>query len=141
MLLDTNVVSELMRPHPNGHVIHWLDEQPETHLFISAITRAEIETGITILPEGQRKQALQVAAKELLDTFTQRCYAFDCEVSTAYAEVLSLSRHSGRPMTTEDAQIAAIVLTYQLMLVTRNTQDFNFIPGISLINPWDEESV
>ncbi|NOR26287.1 MAG: PIN domain-containing protein [Desulforhopalus sp.] len=136
MLLDTNFVSELMRPQPDTRVINWLDEQLENNLSISSITQAEIETGITILPNGQRKATIQTAATELLDTFEDRCYPFDCASAGAYAEVIRLSRLKGRPTTTEDAQIAAIALTYQMILATRNTTDFDFIDMLQLVNPW-----
>ena len=136
MLLDTNILFELMRPSPSAQVIKWLDQQLESNLMISVIVQVEINTGIAILQDGKRKQELATAAMKLLDAFEDRCYPFDCASASAYAEVIRQSRLKGRPMTTEDAQIAAIALTYQLTLATRNTTDFDFIDTLQLVNPW-----
>jgi predicted nucleic acid-binding protein len=136
ILLDTNVLSEWMRPRPDPIVIHWLDQQPEYSLFIPAITKAEIETGISILPDGKRKQLLKLSAQMVLDVFSDRCLALDCDTTAHYAGIMTVSRNLGRPITVEDAQIAAIAITNNLTLATRNITDFDFLSQINLINPW-----
>ena len=112
ILLDTNVISELMRPTPDEAVIVWLDEQFSNQLFIPSIVKAEIEMGIAILDNGKRKQALLQAAELIFTSFSNRCLPFDSNTTTHYAEIIALSKKQGRPMTVEDAQIAAIALLY-----------------------------
>lgn len=139
ILLDTNVVSEWMKPRPNPRVLAWLDCQHRDRLFLCAVTRAEIETGVGLLPEGQRKTALKSAAQIVFQEFGRRCLAFDCDCATRYADVLAESRHMGRPISVEDAQIAAIALHRGFELATRNVADFEFIGGLTLKNPWEHE--
>jgi toxin FitB len=136
ILLDTNVVSEWMKPRPDPAVLDWLDRQPDDRLHICAITRAEIATGIGLLPEGRRKTALEAAAQAVLQEFDRRCLAFDCDCAAQYAAILVESRRLGRPISVEDAQIAAIALARALQLATRNVGDFDFIGRLALINPW-----
>ncbi len=137
ILLDTNVVSEWMKPQPAPAVLDWLDRQPDDRLFVCAIARAEIWTGIALLPEGRRKAALQAAAEVVLSEFDRRCLAFDCDSATQYAFILAESRRSGRPISVEDAQIAAIALHRGFQLATRNVADFDFLGGLALVNPWE----
>jgi predicted nucleic acid-binding protein len=137
ILLDTNVVSEWMRPRPNPRVLAWLDDQRRDRLFLCAVTRAEIETGL--LSEGQRKTALRSAAHIVFQEFAQRCLALDCDCATRYADVLAESRRMGRPISVEDAQIAAIALHRGCELATRNVADFEFLGRLSLTNPWEHE--
>ena len=136
ILLDTNVISELMRPKPNLAVIEWLDEQFSHELFLSAIAKAEIEIGIAILNNGKRKQALLQAAELIFMNFTNRCLPFDGETATHYARIIAFTKKQGRPMTVEDAQIAAIAVQNSALLATRNTTDFDFLENLNLVNPW-----
>jgi len=138
ILLDTNVISEWMKPSPEPCVIAWLDEQPASHLFLSCVAKAEIETGIAWLPLGQRKTALSIAAQAIFDVFTLRCLALDCQTTVEYARVLSLSKYSGRPISVEDAQIAAIAYRHSMTLATRNLSDLDFLADLDLVNPWQE---
>ena len=136
-LLDTNVVSELMRLRPDASVLAWFDAQTQTPFFTSAITQAEILLGIALLPAGKRRDALAVAANTMFEEdFAQRCLAFDPAAAGEYALLVALRNTIGKPISTEDAQIAAIALHHQLTLVTRNTKDFRHIEGLVLINPW-----
>jgi len=116
ILLDTNVVSEWMKREPEPAVIAWLDRQVASRLFISAVTRAEIETGIGILPEGRRKTTLTAAAAVVLKDFEQRCLAFDCDCAMRYGAIITESRRLGRPISVEDAQIGAIAVRYIWLL-------------------------
>lgn len=136
ILLDTNVVSELMRVAPDPSVVAWIDGQPQYRLYISALTRAEIELGIAILPEGRRKQGLQAAALRMFAEFHDRCLAFDDPAASRYAALVSARMRIGRPITVEDAQIAAIALAGGFVLATRNARDFEEIDGLSVVDPF-----
>ncbi len=136
ILLDTNILSELMRSVPNRSVVKWLDEQFSTDIFISAITRAEIELGISLLTEGRRKTNLSIAAKEVFGGFFDRCLPFDEAAAIKYANLVKNRTEIGRPISVEDAQIAAIALVHDLTLATRNTSDFENIAELRVINPW-----
>ena len=136
ILLDTNVVSELMRHTPDLSVIEWIDMQPGYRLYISAVTRAEIELGIAILPEGRRKHSLQEAVVRMFGEFHGRCLAFDELAASRYAALVSARMRAGRPISVEDAKIAAMALASGCVLATRNVSDFEGIDGLSLVNPW-----
>ncbi|MEO6017569.1 MAG: type II toxin-antitoxin system VapC family toxin [Polaromonas sp.] len=136
-LLDTNVLSELMRPTPAPQVLHWVDSQATQHLFTSAITRAEIELGLALLPQSKRRQALAMQSKAMFEEdFSGRCLAFDERCAPIYGVLMAARTRQGRPMSVEDAQIAAVCLAHQKTLITRNTADFENIEGLPLINPW-----
>jgi predicted nucleic acid-binding protein len=137
ILLDTNVISEWMRPSPDPAVIAWLDRQRASRLFVSAVTRAEIETGIALLPDGRRRERLRRAAEVVFAALEGRCLPFDCAVAPVYADILAHSRRVGRPVSVEDAQIAAVACGKRLGLATRNSADLDFLDDLELINPWD----
>jgi len=137
ILLDTNVLSELMRPSPEPRVVHWLDAHPESEVWISAITVAEILMGIEVLPQGKRKTLLfDLAEQTFQEDFSDQCLPFDCEAAREYALIVAERNRKGRPVSVEDAQIAAIARTAGLTLATRNTKDFSGIEGLALVNPW-----
>jgi len=137
ILLDTNVLSELMRPAPTETVLTWFDAQQESAFYTSAVTQAEILLGIALLPGGKRRDALAYAADQMFkEDFIERCLAFDQAAAYEYALLVAKRKICGQPITTEDAQIAAIALKNQLLLATRNTKDFQNIDGLLLINPW-----
>jgi predicted nucleic acid-binding protein len=136
-LIDTNVLSELMRDKPDPQVLIWFSEQTVNHLQTSAVTHAEILTGIALLPAGKRRQAMALAASQIFDEdFLGRCIAFGGLAVEQYALVKAQRQLAGRPIDTADAQIAAIALAANLTLVTRNTKDFDGIDGLQVINPW-----
>lgn len=136
ILLDTNVVSELMKAKPNPDVVKWLDDQISMKVFISSITKAEIELGLALLPHGKRKNALSQAAAAMFSQFESRCLAFDCPASIFYAEIVAGGTRSGKPISVEDAQIASIALTNDYLVVTRNLRDFESIDKLKLYDPW-----
>ena len=137
MLLDTNVVSEFMRPAPSPTVGAWLDAQDARRVWVCAVTRAEIELGIALMPDGQRKTGLQQAAQAMFaEEFVGRCLPFDGAAATCYARIVSLRTRIGRPISVEDAQIAAIAVAHGLVLATRNERDFQQIDGLVVVNPW-----
>lgn len=137
ILLDTNVLSELMRPLPAPEVMAWFARQPVANLYTSAITQAEMLLGVALLPDGKRKHALAAAVSQMFEEdFAGACLAFDHVAAQEYALLVAGLQLKGVVMTTEDAQIAAIALRHQLVLATRNTKDFLNIPGLQLVNPW-----
>jgi predicted nucleic acid-binding protein len=137
ILLDTNVVSEFMRPVPAATVLTWLDAQVADGVFVSAITRAEIELGLGLMPDGRRKSDLMAAAKTMfVEDFPGRCLPFDETAASCYATISVKRIRLGRPISVEDAQIAAIALANGLTLATRNDRDFQSIDGLTVVNPW-----
>ena len=109
ILLDTNVLSELMRPSPDPRVIRWLDARPESEVWICAITVAEIWLGVALLPEGKRKELLfDLAEQTFQEDFSDQCLPFDCEAAREYALIVAKRNRKGRPISVEDAQIAAV---------------------------------
>lgn len=137
ILLDTNVISELMKTQPDAAVLNWVDAQLETDLFLCAISKAEIEWGIGQLVDGKRKQQLQQAASAVFALFAERCLTYDCTTASHYAMIALQTQQSGRPMSVEDMMIAAIARTHHALLVTRNIKDFIGLPDMPLFNPWD----
>lgn len=136
ILLDTNVLSELMKSIPEKAVLKWLDKHPASEFYISAVTKAEIELGIALLPKGKRKENLGTAANWMFEEFPGRCLSFDSEAASRYAIIVSGRSRMGRPISVEDAQIAAISLTNSMTLATRNTSDFELIDELKVVNPW-----
>lgn len=136
ILLDTNVLSELMKANASTPVVEWLDQQTASDLYICAITRAEIELGICLLPDGRKKQLIKQAALGMFDEFSDRCLPFEESSAIQYAKLVAHRQKSGRPISAEDAQISAIALVYGMKLATRNTKDFELIENLDLINPW-----
>jgi len=137
ILLDTNVVSELMKMQPDPRVLNWLDRQSSNDLLTSAITKAEIELGIALLPAGKRRDGIASAADSMFaQDFSCRILAFDEAAASFYAALVSQRSGIGRPISVEDAQIAAIALRHGLLLATRNVKDFLEIEGLQLIDPW-----
>jgi len=137
ILLDTNILSELMRPAPANAVEAWLSVQPATSLFISAVTEAELRFGLALLPDGKRRNALATAMEGMLaEDFAGRILPFDRAAAAAYAEIAAERRKTGRPIAQFDAQIAAIARSRNAALATRNVPDFEDC-GIQLVNPWN----
>jgi predicted nucleic acid-binding protein len=137
ILLDTNVLSELMRAEPAQIVLEWFGQHDAADLFISAITEAELRTGVAILPDGQRRDRLQLAIDAMLDQdFQGRIMPFDSLAAKAYAEIASQRRSAGRPIAEADCQIAAIARANAAMVATRNVRDFDKC-GVAVINPWE----
>jgi toxin FitB len=135
IVLDTNVVSELMRAAPEPAVLAWLQQASSTGLYTTAVTVAEIRYGIARLPEGRRRLTLHQAANEIFAAFPRQVLPFDLAAATAYADVVADRENDGHPINGFDAQIAAICRSQAATLATRNTKDFAGI-GISVIDPW-----
>ena len=138
VLLDTNVVSELMRGAPSAEVLSWMDEQPARGLFVAAVTEAEIRTGIAVLPDGVRRWGLVNAAERTLgELFAGRILPFDSDAARAYADIAAASRAAGRPVSQSDCQIAAIARSRGMAVATRNVRDFADA-GVDVIDPWTD---
>jgi hypothetical protein len=137
IVLDTNVLSELMRPEPNPIVITWLNNQSATELTITAVTVAEILYGIERLPDGNRKRTLADATATVLEEdFSGRILPFDAEAAVYYARHVADSEKNGQTVHQADAQIAAICLQRNAVLATRNVRDFEPL-HVKLVNPWN----
>jgi predicted nucleic acid-binding protein len=136
IVLDTNVVSELMRPAPSTRVVSWVGSQSASSLYVTTLTHAEILYGVLLLPAGRRRNAIESAAVGLFETeFAGRILSFDSAAAALYARVASDRRRSGRPISHFDAQIASITRANRATLATRNAKDFERC-GIRLIDPW-----
>jgi toxin FitB len=136
ILLDTNVVSELMRPRPAAVVESWVGGQPVAAMFISAITEAELRYGLALLPEGRRQRRLLAQAEAMLgEDFAGRILPFDSAAAAAYAPIAAARRLAGRPMSQADAQIAAIAASRGAAIATRNVSDFAGC-GLAVLDPW-----
>lgn len=137
VLLDTNVLSELMRARPDAAVLAWFEQQSGATFYTSAVTRAEIFLGIALLPAGKRREALAAAADQMFEEdFAGHCLPFDAAAASEYALLVAARTRIGHAISTEDALIAAIAIEHQMPLVTRNTKDFVHIGELQLINPW-----
>jgi toxin FitB len=136
IILDTNVLSELMRPKPAAPVVAWVAEQPSPALYTTAITQAEILHGLMLLPPGRRRRALEAAATSMFaEDFEARILGFGADAAPPYARIASERRRAGRPISHFDAQIAAIARSTGAIVATRNVDDFDGC-GVKVVNPW-----
>jgi toxin FitB len=136
IILDTNVLSELMKSQPDRAVLLWIGKHQATSLFTTTLTQAEILYGLEILPAGKRRTALKKAAKSMFELdFTGRILPFDADAAQLFATIATKRRKIGRPISQIDAQIAAIACCHNATLATRNVDDFTEC-GIDIVNPW-----
>jgi predicted nucleic acid-binding protein len=137
IILDTNVLSELMRPKPSPRVSAWVAKQPAVELFTTSITEAEIFFGIELLTKGKRHEALLVAAEAMFtEDLGGRIFGFESDAARLFSKIAAHRRALGRPISHADAQIAAIARLRGAKLATRNVTDF-IDCGIELVNPWN----
>lgn len=136
VLLDSNVVSELLRPSPNPAVMEWVERRPVEQLHFSAVGEAELRYGVAILPKGRRRDGLALAIEAILrDDFEDRILPFDSAAARAYVEIAAVRRATGHGIAPADCQIAAIACSRDMAVVTRNVRDFGDT-GIEIIDPW-----
>jgi predicted nucleic acid-binding protein len=135
IVLDTNVLSEAMRPVPDPGVLGWLNSQSPETLYLSSVTLAELLFGIGALPDGVRKGRLAQALDGLVALFAGRVLAFDQDAARRYADMAVAARQAGRPLPTADGYIAATAAAHSFAVATRNTRDFQGT-GVELIDPW-----
>ena len=137
ILLDTNVVSEAMRPKPDRNVLEWLDAQAAETLFLSAVSLAELLLGIQSLPTGKRRRALAAAlAEQVVALFAGRIVPFDLPAAQSYSEIVRRARRSGHAIAVADAQIAAIAASRHFSVATRDEAPFR-AAGVEVLNPWE----
>lgn len=140
IVLDTNVVSELMRKDAAAEVVAWVDRHPGDQVFITVVTAAELLYGVARLPDGHRKQVLAAKVRDLIDEdFEDQVLPFSSDSAHHYAEIAASRERLGKPISMADAQIAAICRQYDLPLGTRNTKDFADM-GIRVFNPWGRDA-
>lgn len=136
IVLDTNVLSEALRPNPNPEVLAWLQAQPRNALFTTTITQGELLYGVGLLPNGQRKTKLIEAVQAIfLVDMVGRVLSFDSDAANAYAQLATDRKAAGQPISQFDAMIAAITRSHGARLATRNVKDFVDC-GVSVVNPW-----
>ena len=136
ILLDTNIVSEVMKPAPADRVLRWLDDQETEDLYLSTITVAEISFGIRILPDGRRRNTLTGRFEDFVARgFNQRILPFDTAAAYLFGDIMGHHREISRPMSFPDGQNAAIARTHHFALATRNVDDFDHC-GVEVLNPF-----
>jgi len=135
-LLDTCVISELVKPTPNRKVVDWLNELPSEVLFLCAITIGEVRKGLTKLPDSGKKEQLTLWLNTLLEEYKERILSIDLMVCENWGVLQGNAEKAGTPMSSIDGLLAATTYTHNLTLVTRNESDF-YPSNIPIINPWE----
>jgi len=135
IVVDTNVISELMRGEPHPAVLSWVATQPRSLLYASYVSQAEILYGIAALPEGRRRTALAAAEAMFAEDFAGRLLPFEARAAARYPEIVLVRRHAGKPIEKFDALIAAIALATGASIATRDTGGFTGC-GLTVIDPW-----
>ena len=138
IILDTNVLSEALKPSPSTQVLRWIGARPAEELFATAISQAEMLYGLELLPDGPRRTALQGAIDQIFsEGFGGRILPFDSSAATMFAKIAATRRGLGRPIRQAEAQIAAIARSHGAAVATRNTGDFEGC-GVRVVDPWGE---
>jgi predicted nucleic acid-binding protein len=136
IVLDTNVISEPLKPSPDAAVLRWLDLQGPATLYVTTISQAELLAGVSALPAGKRRTELRsVIDEELVSLFADRILPFGQRSAEAYAQLITAANGAGNPIDFADAAIGAIALEHNYLLATRNVEDFRGTP-VKLLNPW-----
>ena len=141
IILDTNVLSALMRTAPETPVVAWLDRQPAESVWITSITLFEARLGLALLPSGRRRQSLEAAFTRLLkEDLENRVLDFDSAAATEAASLAAARQKNGRQVDMRDTQIAGIALARRATLATRNIRNFADLK-ISIVDPWAAQNV
>jgi len=136
IVLDTNVVSEAMKPEPDARVRRWLNQQATETLYLSSVTLAELLYGIQVLPEDRRKHMIAHALEGLLELFQDRVLPFDTDAARCHAGLAVAARKTGRGFPTPDGYIAAIAASRGFQVASRDQAPYK-AAGVSVMNPWD----
>jgi predicted nucleic acid-binding protein len=136
-LLDTCVISELVKPTPDVNVIDWINNTPSERLYLSVITIGEVRKGLTKLPDSKRKDLLANWLNSLLEDYDNRIYSINLTVAENWGIIQGKAEKKGIPLASIDSLIAATAYTYNLVLVTRNVRDFE-ASSLPIRNPWVE---
>ena len=140
IVLDTSVVSELMRKRPADVVVRWVNAQPGASLYVTSITEAEILRAVLVLPKGKRRDKLAMAVTEMFDQdFRGRILPFGSDAAVAYSVIATARRRAGRPIAAFDAQIAAVARANGAAVATANTEGYADC-GIEVIDPWSHKA-
>jgi predicted nucleic acid-binding protein len=140
IILDTNVLSALMRTAPDAAVVRWLDRQPAESVWITSITLFESRLGLALLPKGRRRRSLELAFDRLLEEdLEHRVLDFDSAAATEAAALAATRRKTGRPVDMRDTQIAGIALARRATLATRNVRHFQGL-NVPVIDPWESRT-
>jgi toxin FitB len=138
IIVDTNVVSELMKHIPSINVVAWIDKQISEDLFLTTITVAEIDYGLSVLPTGARRNSMRIAFEKVIEeAFAFRVLSFDSNAARLYGQIMGHRKKLGRLMSLFDGQIASIAHAHKAAVATRNVQDFDEC-GLTIINPFEE---
>lgn len=135
IILDSNVVSEIMRPQPEERVIAWLDRQPRQSVWVTTITILEVRFGLLTMPAGKRRDVYTQGFENILDRLDRRIASFDFEAAQHASDLMASRKTKGIPRESRDTMIAGIVLAHHATLATRNVRDFDDIPAI-VVDPW-----
>lgn len=136
IILDTNVISEPLRPAPDPVVLEWLDEQHIETVYLTSITVAELRFGIAALPRGKRRDRLEEDfERRILSLFADRILPFDAAATHAYAQIRAAAKTAGRPIGVADSLIAAIAAHHGCAIATRDVAPFE-LAGLDVVNPW-----
>jgi predicted nucleic acid-binding protein len=137
IILDTNVVSEPLRPAPDARVLAWLDRQSSETLFLTSIGLAELAAGVAVLPAGKRRMQLhETVSRRVRDLFRGRILPFDAQAADAFGAAFAGARKAGNAVDFADCAVAAIAASRKFAVATRNVRDFRGT-GVALLNPWD----
>lgn len=140
MILDTNVVSELMRPNPEENVVEWIISQDSKDLYLTTVSEAELRYGVEIMPVGKRREGLRAVMDAMFrEDFAERILPFDSPSVQAYAVIAASRRSAGRPISHSDCQIAAIASAHSASVATRDVSGFEGC-GVNVVNPWTHSS-
>lgn len=135
IVLDTNVLSALMRQTPDRNAIAWLDQQPRTSVWTTSVTILEVRFGLQIMATGKRRSLLMQAFENVLDKLGHRIASFDTAAAIQAADLMADRQRKGRPGDLRDTMIAGIVLVRHALLATRNTRHFEDL-SVKVVNPW-----
>jgi predicted nucleic acid-binding protein len=135
IILDSNVLSELMRPRPDARVIAWLDRQPQNSIWTTSVTILEIRLGLQIMPAGKRRDVYTQGFEGLMDGIDHRVAPFDTEAAEQASALMALRKIQGRPREMRDSMIAGIVLARHATLATRNVAHFSDVAA-TVVDPW-----
>jgi predicted nucleic acid-binding protein len=137
IVLDTNVVSEMSKPYPNTRVLSWVNRQPQELLYLTAVSVAELQEGLLLLPEGKRKGLLRSLMENITDGFVNPVLVFDREAGYKYAELVIKAKANRYTLPIADGYIASIAAIHGFAVATRDIEPFR-AAGVPVINPWEE---
>ncbi len=141
IILDTNVVSEPLKPEPDQAVLDWLNAQEPQTLYLTAVNLAELLAGIEAMPQGRRRDALKLALMgQMMPLFEGRILPFDNKAAEAFAQISTSAAAKGNPISFADCAIASIARAHGFMVATRNVRDFRGT-GVEIFNPWARDAV